>query len=112
MSAHSLHGLEHVDLSVFDDLLDAGVGGAVHARATAPVAVTIFNLQFYVPTYSGNCINLKSISALNKYLKAGLWGITLFSFQILIMITYGPWLLFNKTSILSRKGLYFLQIFS
>ena len=31
MSAHCLHSLEHINLSVLDDLLNAGICSAVHS---------------------------------------------------------------------------------
>ena len=37
VSADGLDGLEDIDLPVLDDLLDAGVGGAVNAGARLPV---------------------------------------------------------------------------
>ena len=59
MSPDRFDRLEHVDLSVLDDLLDAGVGSAVHAGPGLAVAVdqgrafrriyTVFGISGFKP---------------------------------------------------------------
>lgn len=47
MSPDSLDGLEDVHFAVLDDLLDAGVGGAVHPGAAASVPARTRHINTY-----------------------------------------------------------------
>ena len=65
MSAHSLHSLEHINLSVLDDLLYAGICSAVHsAPGKRYLLIGFFNFDIDIDCddYTMNILRWHQIS--------------------------------------------------